>query len=126
MIKPRVILADDYAPLLTALGRLIGQECEIVGRVETVVDLVEVAKVTRPDIAIVDMTMPDASGIDACRRLKEIQPEIGVIIVTAIDDVDVRKAALDAGAADYITKTMTHTRLLAAIREIWSRMNATI
>jgi CheY-like chemotaxis protein len=120
--KPRVLLADDYLPLLIGLERLLRHECDIVGRATTVAEVLEAARNHRPDIVMLDLSLPDTNGIDACRRLRAAQPEVKIIVVTAMDDDRIRAAALEAGAADFVPKRMIDTRLLPAIREVWSQV----
>jgi DNA-binding NarL/FixJ family response regulator len=119
--KPRVLLADDYPSLLTALGRMLSVECEIAGSVSTAAELLEAARNCAADIAIVDLSLPDASGIDVCRQLKVLHPALSIIILTAMDQADFRAAALEAGAADFVSKGQLHVRLLPAIHDIWSK-----
>ena len=116
-----MVLADDHESLLNALGRLLSLDCEVVARVATIAELMKAAQSLQPDIAIIDVTMPDANGLDACRELKQIQPGLEVIIITAMDSDGIRAAALKAGASEFVAKSEIHTRLLPAIHEIWRK-----
>jgi len=121
-VRPRVLLADDHLPLLTALKRLLQGECEVVACVATVADLLQHVLVCRPDVVVLDIKLPDGTGIDACRQLKAVVPDVAVIMFSAMDDPDIRAAALEAGAEDLISKHTIHT-LLSAIRDAWARKN---
>ena len=122
--KPRVLLADDCVSLLTALERLLRGDCEIVGRATTVAELLEQTRVGRPEVIVLDVMLSGSSGIDACRQLKTTMPDVTIVILTAMEDGDVRSAALNAGATDVISKLAPHARLLAAIHNIGSRKSA--
>ena len=121
MTKPRVLLADDHVQLQNALRRLLEPECEMVGRATTVAELIAEARTWRPDVVVVDLMLPDSSGLDACRQLKAALPAIGIVMLTAMDDPDVRDAALAAGASDFVPKRLASQRLLPAIRTAWGR-----
>jgi len=119
--KPRVLLADDYGPLQVALKRLLEPDCELVGRAATVAELLAEAHTWHPDVVVVDLMLPDSDGIDACRRLKAALPAIGIVMLTAMDDADVRQAALAAGAADFVAKHLADEHLLTAIHNAWCK-----
>ena len=103
--KPRVLLADDCVSLLTALERLLRGDCEIVGRATTVAELLEQTRVGRPEVIVLDVMLSGSSGIDACRQLKTTMPDVTIVILTAMEDGDVRSAALNAGAIRRLTHT---------------------
>jgi DNA-binding NarL/FixJ family response regulator len=117
-------LADDCVSLLTALERLLKADCEIVGRATTVAELLEQTRFRRPEVIVLDVMLSGSSGLDACRQLKETIPGVTIVILTAMEDADVRSAALNAGATDVISKLAPHARLLAAIHNIGSRKSA--
>ena len=119
--KPRVVLADDYVPLLKALTRLLEHDCELVGYATTVAELLRVAESCEPDVVIVDLSLPDANGIEACRQLRLFQPAIKIVMLTATDDEFIREAALRAGASDFVPKRLVDKRLMPAIRSVCSR-----
>jgi DNA-binding NarL/FixJ family response regulator len=117
--KPRVLLADDHVLLRAALTRLLEPECEMVGRATTVAELLAEAQTWHPDVVVVDLMLPESNGLDACRQLKAALPAIGIVMLTAVDDPDVREAALAAGASDFVPKSLAHQHLLPAIRTAW-------
>src|SRR5688572_17922123 len=85
--RPRVLLADDYAPLLVSWQRFLQRSCDIVGVVSSGRELVETALALKPDVVVVDLGMPGMNGLEACRDIKETIPATQVILVTAFDDV---------------------------------------
>lgn len=115
MTKPRVLLADDYEPLITALRRLLGNDCDVIGQATTAAELFHLVKLLRPDVAIIDLHLPDADGITVCRTICKIQPAVKVVMVTALEDADIEQAALEAGASEFVPKSQLHAQLLPAI-----------
>ena len=116
MIRPRVLLADDYPGFIAAIGRLLAQHCEVVGSVEDGARLLEEAARLQPDVIVLDLHMPAMNGIDACRELTRTLPRARIIVLTAEDDAVVRKVVLAAGASAFIEKQAVGTDLLPAVR----------
>ena len=114
--KPRVLLADDYVPLLKALTRLLEHDCHMVGHATTVAELFELVDTCHPDVVVLDISLPDNNGIEACRQLRLLQPGVKVVMLTAMDDERIREAALRAGASDFVTKASVDEFLEPAIR----------
>ena len=82
--RPRVLLAADHALVLQAICRLVETEFEVVGTVTNGLELLEMAEQLKPELAVVDVEMPDMSGVDACRRAVAKVPSMKVIL-TRID-----------------------------------------
>ena len=120
MPKPRVLLADDHSLVLEEFRRILENQCDLVGMVEDGRALIEAAKHTHPDIAILDVSMPLLNGIDAAMQLKKLQPSIKVIFVTMHADVDYVRSAFEAGASGYLLKRSAVDELEHAIRVVWA------
>jgi DNA-binding NarL/FixJ family response regulator len=118
MIRPRVLLADDHTLLLEAFEKLLAEECDVVGAVSNGRALLEAATRLHPDVAVIDIGMPLLNGIDAARRLKQLQPDIRIIFLTMNEDPDVAAEAFRAGASGYLLKRSAASELLTAIREM--------
>jgi DNA-binding response OmpR family regulator len=84
-----------------------------------VADLLAEAQTWHPDVVVVDLMLPESNGLDACRQLKAGLPAIGIGMLTALDDPEVREAALTAAASDFVPKRLAYDRLLPAIRTAW-------
>jgi DNA-binding NarL/FixJ family response regulator len=113
----RVLLADDYPAFITAIRRLLARhDYEVVGEVEDGANLVSEAVRLQPDVIVLDLHMPNVSGLDACRDLRRIIPRSKIILLTAETDADVRQGALAAGASAVVTKQAIGQDLLPAIR----------
>jgi DNA-binding NarL/FixJ family response regulator len=114
--RPRVLLADDYVALLTAWRRLLEPSCEVVGSVRDGRALVEAATSLSPDVIVADLSMPEVSGLDACRQIKITNPQTKIVLVTAGGDEWVARAAFLAGASAFVLKHSAADDLLTAIR----------
>jgi DNA-binding NarL/FixJ family response regulator len=118
MKRPRVLLADDHTLLLEAFEKLLADECDVVGTAANGRALLEAAARLRPDVAVVDISMPLLNGIDAARQLKRLHPDIRIVFLTMNEDPDLAAAAFRAGASGYLLKRSAASELLTAIREL--------
>jgi DNA-binding NarL/FixJ family response regulator len=116
--KPRLLIADDHALVLEGLKRILESDCELLGSVEDGRALLRAAGELRPDIVLVDISMPLLNGIDAARQLLQIHPQIKVIFVTMHADPDYVAEAFRAGASAYLLKRSAASELLTAIQEV--------
>ena len=78
-IRPRVLLADDYPEMVTAIGRWLALDCEVVGSVADGGAVLEAARRLQPDVIVLDLNMPNVNGLEACRQITQANPEIKVI-----------------------------------------------
>ena len=113
--RPRVLLADDYPGILSSLERLLRTDCEIVASVRAGFALLEAAKRLKPDVAIVDLNLPEVNGLDACVHFMQDTPHTKVILLTADDSQAIRERAHQLGA-EVVAKHHTVTLLLPAIQ----------
>lgn len=114
--RPRVLLADDYPGMLIAWQRLLEPSCEIVGSVSTGRSALDAVAQLEPEVIVLDIVLPDMTGFDACRAIRRISAGTGVILVTADDDPELRRAALEAGASAFVVKHTAVEELEVAIR----------
>ena len=115
--RPRVLLADDYADIVTAVSRLLAADCEIVGTIADGSALLEATQRLAPDVIVLDLNLPKLNGLAACRQIMQQHPEMKVIMFTAMDDPDARQEFLAAGAAAYVSK-LASFELLATIKRL--------
>lgn len=118
--RPRVLLADDYANILKAMERLLSSSCDVVGMVSTGAQLLDAASRLRPDVVVVDLHLPDMSGLEACRQLKAAAPDGSVILLTAANDPKVRQGAFESGASAFVPKYRAGDELLPAIERAFA------
>jgi DNA-binding NarL/FixJ family response regulator len=117
MKRPRVILADDHTLVLDGLRKILEPECEVVAAVEDGRSLLAAAEELKPDIILLDISMPLLNGMDAARMLRGIAPDAKVIFVTMHADATYVTAAFRAGASGYVLKRCASMELLEAIHE---------
>ncbi len=116
----RVVLADDHAVVRAGLRLLLERADGIMPLAEAATAEETVACVARlhPDVALIDVTMPDGSGIDVIPQLLESSPETKVVVLTMHDDPWYVHHAFEAGARGYVVKEAADAELVAAIRDV--------
>ena len=117
MTKPRLLIADDHKIFAEGLKRLLNADFDIVGVVADGRELVSAAEKLRPDVMVVDISMPMLNGIEAVRQIKKVHPEIKVVFLTMHPDVAYAASAFKAGASGYVLKHSAPDELITAIRE---------
>jgi two-component system KDP operon response regulator KdpE len=121
--KPKVLVCDDEQQILRALRVILrdaGYEALPASSVEEALD---VAAVSRPDAAIIDLLLPDGDGIELCRRLRE-WTAIPIIVLSAVGEEEPKVRALAAGADDYIVKPFAPRELIARLQANLRRSGA--
>ena len=120
MRKIRVLLADDHAILRAGLRMLLDAQPDmaVVAEAADGEEAVRRATRTRPDVAIVDLTMPGLSGVETQERLRREVPATRLLVLTMHDDPGYARLALGAGAAGHVVKDAEGADLLAAIRAV--------
>jgi len=118
MSRPRVLLADDHTLLLGAFEKLLSEECDVVGQVSDGRALVAAAEELKPDIVVLDISMPLLNGLEAGRQIKRTMPATKLVFVTMNEDTDLAADAFRAGASGYLLKQSATSELMAAIRQV--------
>jgi len=108
-------LADDHRVVSEGLGRLLGDDFELVGTAEDGRALVTAAKKLQPDVVVADISMPHLNGIEAMAQLKKDNPRIKVVFLTMHQDPAYARRALEAGAAGFVVKHSAPAELVMAI-----------
>jgi two-component system, NarL family, response regulator NreC len=116
----RVALCDDHAVVRSGLRRILDAEAdlEVVGEAGTAEAAVEVAARVQPDVFVMDVGLPDASGIVATARVRAASPGTRVVVLTVHDDVAYLRRAFDAGADGYLVKDAADVDLVLAVRTV--------
>ena len=112
----RVLLADDHCLMLEGLIGILKHEYEIAGTAENGRVLLEQARHLKPDLVLLDVSMPELNGIEAARKLQEIAPEAKVVFVTQQLNPEYVRAAFQAGAMAYVAKQSAGRELLEALK----------
>jgi DNA-binding NarL/FixJ family response regulator len=118
MRRPQILLADDHKLLLEAFTKLLESDCEVVGTASDGRTLLELAPKLRPDVVVLDISMPLLNGLDAGRLLKQAMPEVKLIFLTVNEDPDLVTEAFRAGASGYLLKSSAASELFQAIQEV--------
>jgi DNA-binding NarL/FixJ family response regulator len=116
--RPRVLLADDHAFLRAAMTKLLTPECDVIGQVADGGSLVAAAELLKPDVLVVDISMPILNGFEAWRKIKGRLPGVKLVFLTLHDDDDLAAEAFRVGASAYVIKGRAASDLRMAIREV--------
>ena len=122
----RVLLAEDDKRLGRLIEYMLSQNRVQVEWITNGADIYEYAMYSEYDILILDWMMPNVSGIDACRALRDAGYEKAILMLTAKDTIEDRVTGLDAGADDYLVKPFEFEELLARLRALGRRSNQKI
>ncbi len=114
----RLFLADDHALLRTGMRSMLAREpdLEVVGEAENGREAVELCRSLRPDLVLMDLSMPEMGGIEATRLIKAESPKTGVLVLTAHAEQETLLEAIRAGAAGYVLKGVGPDELVGAVR----------
>jgi DNA-binding NarL/FixJ family response regulator len=118
--KPRVLIADDHPDLVKAITRVLALDYDVVGVASDGSAVLDAAARLRPDAVILDLNLPDVSGLEVCRRIMHVNHETKVIIFTAMDDPSLRQRALEMGAAAFVCKVAGDCDLLATMNRLFA------
>ena len=118
--KIRIMIVDDHAILRAGLRMLVNAQAdmEVVSEASDGEKAVETALETRPDVALLDLTMPRVGGMKALERMARDCPKTRVLVLTMHDDPAYLRSALAAGASGYLLKRAVDAELIAAIRAV--------
>lgn len=116
----RILLVDDHEVIRVGLRTVLGQTqgIAVVGEAGTMAEAVQQAQRVKPDVILMDVRLPDGSGVDACREILGALPGTRVIFLTSYADDDSVLAAVLAGAHGYVLKEIDSPALLEAIRSV--------
>ncbi len=117
MSKPRVLLVDDNQAILDCLVRMLGRDYTIVGAMTDGPRMLDAVAILKPDIVVMDISMPEISGLELARLMQENPPAPPVVFVTVHEDPEFMEAAQDVGAAGYVVKSTMETELKPALEQ---------
>jgi len=117
-MKTRLMLVDDHAVVRMGLRMMLESEedFEIVGEAESAREVLEQISRLNPDVVLMDIGLPDLSGIEATREIKRLHPEVRVVALTIHEDEEYFFKMLEAGASGYVPKRAAPEELITAIR----------
>jgi len=120
--KIKVLLADDHVIVREGTKELVQRQpdMQVVAEASDGVEAVELSRLYRPDVIVMDVAMPNMNGIEATKQIKKILPSTAVLILTAYDSDQYIMALLEAGAAGFLLKNVRGNQLIDAIRAVYS------
>jgi two-component system response regulator DevR len=114
----RVFLVDDHEIVRRGIAQLVDAESDltVIGEAGTLREAVRRIEATLPDVAVLDVRLPDGDGVTLCRDIRSAHPQVACLILTAYDDDDALRSAVLAGASGYVLKDIRSGALIDAIR----------
>jgi two-component system response regulator DevR len=115
-----LLIVDDHEVVRQGLAALLGRrpEFQVVAEAGTVAEAVAAARKFRPDLVVMDVRLPDGSGIEACREIRAEMPDTRVVMLTSYPDEDAVLSAIIAGASGYLLKQVRARDLVAALETV--------
>lgn len=116
----RIVIADDHEVVRIGLAALLDRQpgFSVVGQAGSGREAVDLARLHRPDVVVMDIRMPDGSGTDACRRITTELPRTAVVMLTSYADEEALFASIAAGASGYVLKRIGSRELVDAVRAV--------
>jgi len=120
MKKIRVLVVEDQTVLREGLISILSfqPDIEVVGQAEDGIEALELVEQTKPEVILLDLVMPRQDGMTTIPKIKEIAPEVGILVLTSFAEGDRVFQAIKAGALGYLLKDSTRDQLLQAIRDV--------
>jgi CheY-like chemotaxis protein len=120
VVKPRAVVVDDHAMVREMVAQLLASRCgvEVVGEASNGCEALEVVDRLRPDLVVIDVSMPIMGGIEATRRILAVHPQTKVIALTMHEEPQVGRGMLAAGAADVLCKSGHVNDICERIRRV--------
>ena len=116
----RIVLADDHAMFRAGLAALLESEprFEVVGEASTGEEAVDLSRALKPDIVVMDLSMPGTNGLEATRRIAALGLDTRVLVLTVHAEEEYLVPVVEAGASGYLTKTSADTDLIEALKVV--------
>jgi len=118
MGKPRILLADDHTLVAEAFSRLLEPQFEVVGTASDGRALLEKAQQLKPDVILLDLSMPVLNGFEAGARLKKMLPQSKLIVLTMSEDTEIAADVLRRWASGFLLKKSASAELVKAIQQV--------
>jgi DNA-binding NarL/FixJ family response regulator len=125
MLKHKILIADDHALIRDGVKTLLKQnkDCQVVGEAMNGIEAIEKYQVLKPDLAILDISMPDMNGMEAANEIIKKNPEARVIILSMYDDEDYISQCIEYGVKGFVVKSESGKELNYAIKSVLAGRN---
>jgi two-component system, NarL family, response regulator DevR len=119
-VVSRVFLVDDHEVVRVGIRELLSAspDLEVVGEAASVTEALTMVPATNPDVAVLDVRLPDGNGIELCRELRSRMPELNVLMLTSFTDDEALFDAIMAGASGFVLKRILGTDLTSAVKTV--------
>lgn len=114
-MKPKILLVDDEPAVCEVDGYYLSRRGYDVITANSAQEALDKFVKDRPQLVLLDILMPDVDGLECLRRIRKINKQVPVIMVTCVDEIDTAKKAIELGAVDYLTKPLGYKALETAI-----------
>ncbi|MBN9611559.1 MAG: DNA-binding response regulator [Actinobacteria bacterium 69-20] len=115
----RVFLVDDHEVVRRGIADLLeSDDLQVVGEAGSVAEALTRVPAVRPDVAVLDVRLPDGNGVELCRELRSRMPELRCLMLTSFDDDDALFGAIMAGASGFVLKQVRGSDLVSAVRTV--------
>jgi two-component system nitrate/nitrite response regulator NarL len=114
--RPRVLLVEDHALIRDRVSELLLPACEIVGTAENGRAALEAVRTLRPDVVVLDVSLPDISGLDVAAQVRRDDAAVSIVFLSAYDDEEIKRAAERAGGNAYVVKSHLSDLVDAVLR----------
>ena len=118
MARARILVADDHEEIRNEIVQLLRRKFDVLEALGDGPEFLEAVDRLKPDLCVLDISMPKMSGIEVAQRIKNSDAQMKIVFLTLHDDSDFRAAALETGAEGYVTKARMGRELLPAIKEV--------
>jgi len=116
--RARILVADDHEEVRNKIVQLLKRQFDVLGAVCDGPEFLEAVNELKPDLCVLDISMPKMSGIEVAYRIKQTHSQTKIVFLTLHDDLDFRAAALETGAEGYVTKARMGGDLIFAVKEV--------
>jgi DNA-binding NarL/FixJ family response regulator len=116
--RARILVADDHEAIRNEIVQLLKRQFDVLGAVGDGPEFLDAVDRLKPDLCVLDISLPSMSGIEVAQRIKKNHARMKIVFLTLHDDSDFRTAALELGAEGYVTKARMGRELLPAIKQV--------
>ena len=118
MARARILVVDDHEEIRNTIVHLLRRQFDVLEAMSDGPAFIEAVARLKPDLCVLDISLPSMSGIEVAQRIKENDSQTKIVFLTLHDDFDFKMAALETGAEGYVTKAKMSGDLLVACKEV--------